>query len=129
MATDLQIGTRLPAFCTAMGRVMLANLPSEELESYLQHVKLYSVTPYTITNVGKLRSALELVRRNGYAVVNQELRMGLRTVAVPVRSHSSKVVAGLNLSSQKEGVPLRILVSKFLPVIRESAREIGMLIP
>lgn len=129
MTTDLQIGTRLPAFCTSMGRVMLAHLPPQQLESYLRTVKLRSFTPRTVTSGDKLCNILKTVQRNDYAVVNQEFEMGLRTMGVPVRSCSGKVVAALNIGTHVQRVPLAFLMTKCLPVLQESAREIGMLVP
>src|SRR6204780_193561 len=85
MSVDLHIGSRLPAYCTSMGRVLLAYLPAEQLEQYLARVTLTPHTTRTVTSVEKLRLALRNVRRNGYAVVDQELEVGLRSLAVPVQ--------------------------------------------
>jgi IclR family pca regulon transcriptional regulator len=75
MSVDLHIGSRLPAFCTSMGRVLLAYLPQDQLEQYLARVQMVQYTPKTITSVDKLRLALRNVRRNGYALCDQEFEI------------------------------------------------------
>jgi len=86
MAIDLGVGSRLPAFCTSMGRVLLADLAPDKLEEYLAHVKLKPFTERTVVNVEKLRQVLKSVQRNGYSIVDQELELGLRSMAVPLRN-------------------------------------------
>ncbi|HEX9201826.1 MAG TPA: IclR family transcriptional regulator C-terminal domain-containing protein, partial [Acidobacteriaceae bacterium] len=98
MSDDLHIGSRLPAFCTSMGRVLLAYLPAEQLEQYLARVVLTPHTARTVSSVEKLRLALRNVRRHGYALVDQEYEVGLRSLAVPVYSPTGRVVATINLS-------------------------------
>ncbi len=125
MAVDLHIGSRLPAYCTSMGRVLLAYLPSEELEAYLARVVLTPHTTRTITTVEKLRIALRNVRRNGYAVVDQELEVGLRSLAVPVYSPSGRVAATVNLSGNAPRMPVYDMQTRFLPYLRNAALELG----
>src|SRR5271156_2613250 len=80
MTIDLGVGTRLPAFCTSMGRVLLANLPPEELENYLARAQFTRFTERTIINAQKLRQSLRVVQRNGFSIVDQELEHGLRSM-------------------------------------------------
>src|SRR6202522_1975607 len=98
MAVDLHIGSRLPAYCTSMGRVLLAYLPVDQLEQYLARVALIPHTTRTVSSVEKLRLALRNVRRNGYAIADQEYDVGLRSLAVPVSSPTGRVVATITLS-------------------------------
>jgi len=98
MSVDLHIGSRLPAFCTSMGRVLLAYLPQDQLEQYLARAHFTQYTPRTIVSADKLRLALRNVRRNGYALCDQELEIGLRSIAVPVQASNGRVVATVNLS-------------------------------
>ena len=84
MAIDLGVGSRLPAFCTSMGRVLLANLPPAELESFLARIPFTRYTERTIVTADKLRPVLRMVLRNGYSIVDQELELGLRSMAVPI---------------------------------------------
>jgi IclR family pca regulon transcriptional regulator len=125
MAVDLHIGSRLPAYCTSMGRVLLAYLPAEELEAYLARAVLTAHTTRTITSVEKLRLALRNVRRNGYALVDQELEVGLRSLAVPVYGPSGRVAATVNLSGNAPRMPVYDMQTRFLPYLRNAALELG----
>jgi IclR family pca regulon transcriptional regulator len=125
MAVDLQIGSRLPAYCTSMGRVLLAYLPPEQLEHYLARAVLTPHTTRTITSVDKLRVALRNVRRNGYALVDQELEVGLRSLAVPVYSPSGRVVATINLSGNAPRLSILEMQSRFLTPLRNAANELS----
>ncbi len=126
VAVDLHIGSRLPAYCTSMGRVLLAYLPSDQLEHYLARVNLIPHTTRTITNVEKLRLALRNVRRNGYALVDQELEVGLRSLAVPVYAPSGRVVATINLSGNAPRMSVLEMQTRFLPHLRNAANELGV---
>ena len=125
MAVDLHIGSRLPAYCTSMGRVLLAYLPPEQLEQYLARVDLIPHTTRTITSVEKLRLALRTVRRLGYALVDQELEVGLRSLAVPVYAPNGRVVATVNLSGNAPRMPVFDMQSHFLSPLRNAAGELG----
>lgn len=126
MAVDLHIGSRLPAYCTSMGRVLLAYLPSEQLEQYMAHAVLTPHTTRTVTSVEKLRLALRNVRRLGYALVDQELEVGLRSIAVPVYSPSGRVVATINLSGNAPRLSVLEMHSRFLAPLRSAANELGV---
>ncbi|MEV4377094.1 IclR family transcriptional regulator C-terminal domain-containing protein [Streptosporangium sp. NPDC049644] len=99
MRVTINIGTRFPAHCTSMGRVLLAWLPSDELDAYLERAELPRFTPRTVTTAGALRAELERIRAQGWAMVDQELEEGLRSIAVPVRDRSGRVAAAMNISS------------------------------
>jgi IclR family transcriptional regulator, pca regulon regulatory protein len=126
MAVDLHIGSRLPAYCTSMGRVLLAYLPTEQLEQYLAKAALTPHTTRTITSVEKLRLALRNVRRNGYALVDQEYEVGLRSLAVPVYASSGRVVATLNLSGNAPRISVLEMQSRFLNHLRSAANELSV---
>jgi IclR family transcriptional regulator, pca regulon regulatory protein len=125
MAVDLHIGSRLPAYCTSMGRILLAYLPPEQLELYLAKAVLTPHTTRTITSVEKLRVTLRNVRRNGYALVDQEYEVGLRSLAVPVFASSGRVVATLNLSGNAPRLSVLEMQSRFLNHLRNAANELG----
>ena len=125
MSDDLHIGSRLPAYCTSTGRVLLANLPAEQLEQYLARVVLTPYTSRTVSNVDKLRLALRNVRRHGYAMVDQEYEVGLRSLAVPVYSPLGRVVATVNLSGSAPRMSLYEMQTRFLPHLRNAATELG----
>ncbi len=125
MSDDLHIGSRLPAYCTSMGRVLLAYLPAEQLEQYLARVELTAHTPRTVSSVEKLRLALRNVRRHGYALVDQEYEIGLRSLAVPVYSPNGRVVATINLSGSAPRISVYEMQTRFLPHLRTAATELG----
>jgi IclR family pca regulon transcriptional regulator len=124
MSVDLSIGTRLPAYCTSMGRVLLAQLPAAALDAHLRRVKLVAHTSRTIIAPDRLRKELAQVAADDYAIVDQELELGLRSLAVPVRDLGGKVVAAMNISTQAPRVPVAELERRFLPELKAAAREL-----
>jgi IclR family pca regulon transcriptional regulator len=128
MAIDLVVGSRLPAFCTSMGRVLLAHLPPDELESFLARIQFTRYTERTIVTADKLRPLLRLVVRNGYAIVDQELELGLRSMAVPIQNPSGKVVAAVNVGAHAQRVSNQDMLNKFLPHLQAAAQELSMLL-
>ncbi len=126
MSVDLHIGSRLPAFCTSMGRVLLAWLPPDQLEHYLAHVDLVPHTPRTITSVDRLRLLLKAVRRNGYALCDGEFEVGLRSLAVPVVGPNGRALATLNLSGSAPRLTALEMQQRFLPVLRAAATELSI---
>ncbi|MDE1155187.1 MAG: IclR family transcriptional regulator C-terminal domain-containing protein [Acidobacteriaceae bacterium] len=125
MSVDLHIGSRLPAFCTSMGRVLLAYLPQDQMESYFSRVHMQQYTPKTIVSQEKLRLALRNVRRNGYALCDQEFEVGLRSIAVPVQAPNGRVVATVNLSGHAPRMPMLEMQTRFLPPLRAAAMELS----
>jgi IclR family pca regulon transcriptional regulator len=97
MSIALMPGSRLPAFCTSMGRVMLANLAEAEARMVLEAVPLVARTEFTVTDVERLMAILATVRNQGFAVIDQEIELGLRSIAVPLYNSRNKVVAALNI--------------------------------
>src|SRR5580704_5340004 len=126
MSVDLHIGSRLPAFCTSMGRVLLAYLPQDQLEQFLSRVTFTQYTPRTINSTDKLRLALRNVRRNGFALCDQELEVGLRSLAVPVYAPNGRVVATVNLSGHAPRMPMLDMQTRFLPHLRAAAGELSV---
>lgn len=100
MTVGITAGTRFPAYATSMGRVMLAALDAPGLEDYLARAVLEPLTPKTKTSKDELRAELARVREQGFAINDQELELGLRSVAVPVRDPAGRVIAALNLAMQ-----------------------------
>lgn len=97
MTETTTVGTRFPAHVTSVGRVILAQLPDEEIEARLARADLEPLTDRTIVSADRLRTELRRVRRQGYALVDQELEKGLRSVAAPVRDRDGTVVAAVNI--------------------------------
>ncbi|CDG80931.1 IclR family transcriptional regulator domain-containing protein [Janthinobacterium agaricidamnosum] len=129
MSVALNTGSRLPAYCTALGRVMLAHLPPFELDAYLQKTKLRPMTDKTVVSQKRLRTILADVQRDGYAINDEELELGLRSIAVPVRGTSGAVLAALNVGVQAARVSIEQLEKEFLPVLQRGAQELSILLP
>jgi IclR family transcriptional regulator, pca regulon regulatory protein len=124
MTITLGIGARLPAFCTSMGRILLAGLDEESLDQWLRALRPESFTRFTVTDSDELRAAVNRVRAQGYSYVEQELQEGLCSLAVPVRDARGAMVAALNA-----GMPFRVgarahAMKKVLPALRTGAQNI-----
>ncbi|MYM94987.1 IclR family transcriptional regulator domain-containing protein [Duganella vulcania] len=129
MSVALNTGSRLPAYCTSLGRVMLAYLPPAELDQYLARTALRPMTENTVVNQKRLREILAGVRQAGYAINDEELELGLRSIAVPVRGASGTVLAALNVGAQASRVSVKQLEKEFLPVLLRGAQELSILLP
>lgn len=124
MSVDITVGTRFPAYVTSMGRAILAFLDEGVLERHLAHITFASYTGNTVSGVGQLRERLAEVRERGFAVVNQELEQGLRSVAAPVRDPDGQVVAALNISSLVSRRTEQELESEFVPALMKCVADI-----
>ena len=125
MTISVSVGARRPAYATAMGRALLAHLPPARLDTYLETASLEQMLPNTITDPDALREELARVREQGYALVNQELEIGLVAVAVPVRDRHGQARAAINLSThigRKSVDDMRALV----PRVRQAAADIEL---
>ena len=125
MSVGLSVGSRLPAYCTSMGRVLLAALSKAELTAYLSRVELKAYTPKTIKSKKRLVAELDQVRKQGYALVDEELELGLRSIAVPVIASTGRVVAAMNTGVHASRVTTTDMVNKMLPVLLESAQRLS----
>lgn len=125
MSITLTTGTRLPAYATSMGRVLLAGLTDGEIERFLEQATLHPLTPRTITDRDRLRKVLMEVREQGWALVDQELEEGARSFSAPIRDSTNRVVASLSMSCHAATVSLDTIRGEYLPVIIEAAREIS----
>ncbi|HZG21692.1 MAG TPA: IclR family transcriptional regulator C-terminal domain-containing protein [Herbaspirillum sp.] len=129
MSVALNTGSRLPAYCTSLGRAMLAHLPDDQLKAYFEKVKLRALTDKTVVSQKRLRDILAGVRENGYAVIDEELEVGLRSIAVPVRGASGTVLAALNVGAQAARVSRQQMEEEILPVLLRGAQELSVLLP
>lgn len=124
LATGLSIGARLPAYCTSMGRVLLASLSDDQLNAYLASADLRPLTNRTITDPELLRAELTRVRRQGWCILDQELEEGVRSAAVPVHDGQDRVIAAVNISAHAMRIDMATLESSFLPRILDCAKQI-----
>jgi IclR family transcriptional regulator, pca regulon regulatory protein len=98
------------------------------MEAYLRRVAFIRYTERTINSIEKLRQVLRLVRENGYSIVDQELEIGLRSMAVPITTANQTVVAALNVGAHAQRVTIQQMQTRFLPHLRAAAQELGMLL-
>jgi IclR family pca regulon transcriptional regulator len=124
MTISLSVGTRLPAYATSMGRVLLAALPSDRLDAYLEATTLAPLTERTIVDQDRLRAEVARTRSRGWCLVDQELEDGVRSIAVPVHDSAGRVVAAVNTSAHATRVRLATLQKIFLPKLRVCAAAI-----
>ena len=124
MSVTIAIGTHFPAYATSMGRVLLAGLSPAGLERYLSSVEMEPLTRRTLTSRDQLVALLQTVRSQGYAMVDQELEDGLRSIAVPIHDGNDEVIAAINLSSHASRATLDMMRREYLPLLRETAEQI-----
>lgn len=124
MRINITVGTRFPAYATSMGRVLLAGLSDVELEAYFTQTELAQVTDYTMTDQAWLRTEITEIRSQGFAVVTEELEVGLASVAVPIRNRAGETVAAMNTSvAVTRHTPEDL--SELLPALQAAADEVS----
>jgi IclR family pca regulon transcriptional regulator len=124
MTVSINVGTRFPAYATSMGRVLLSRMADEELEDYLERVELVPLSPRTVTSRDTLRTELAKVRSQGWALVDQELEEGLRSVAAPIRDRSGKTIAAVNLSAHASRMSIEAARRGLVPPLLATAARI-----
>ena len=129
MSVNLSIGTRLPAYCTALGRVLLAHRPAGWVDAYLDRTPLEKRAPRTITDPARLRAELEKVRAQGFSLVDEELEPGVRSIAVPLSDRSGACIAALNIGGAAARATVQRLLDVYLPALREAARKTTATLP
>lgn len=126
MSINLSIGSRLPAYCTSLGKVLLAHLDEKTLEERLRRLgQPQKLTPYTIADPETLRRHLVEIRHKGYAINDQELELGLRSVAAPVRDARGEVVAAINVSTVAARVSVADIERQVVPKLLRCAATIS----
>ena len=129
MSIALNAGSRLPAYCTSLGRVLLAALSRHELDNYFSKISLRPLTEHTVVSEQKIREILTETADQGYAIVEEELEIGLRSIAVPVRGASGAISAALNVGAQASRVSREQMENEFLPALLNGASELAILLP
>lgn len=128
MSINLMPGSRLPAYCASMGRVLLAYLPVQEADTILHQSDLKKLTDRTRTDIEELQLELANVRRDGYAINDQELERGLCSIAVPLFDRRDRVIAAINIGAPAAVVPASELKDKFLQPMLDLQRTIKPLL-
>jgi IclR family transcriptional regulator, pca regulon regulatory protein len=124
MTVTISVGTRFPAYATSMGRVMLAAQPDERLDEYLGSASLDGLTGHTITSATALRRELGKIRGQGWALVDQELEEGLRSIAAPIRDADGQVIAAVNISTHAGRRTLASIMDELLQPLLATAQRI-----
>jgi IclR family pca regulon transcriptional regulator len=122
---NLHVGSRLPAYCTSMGKVLLAYLPSDRLADALDGLELGRRGPNTLTERADLEADLALVRERGVAINDEELATGLRSIAAPVYSQAGGAAAAVNIAVHRSMVSMEDLVARYGPTLKRAAAEIS----
>lgn len=125
MTVSISVGSRFPAHATSMGRVLLAFSDPDWLASYLERVRLEPLTRWTVTDPAEFRAIIAAVREDGFAVVDQELEAGLRSIGAPVRDGSGAVVASMNVSAPVNRGDADTIRSELLPPLLEAAAALS----
>jgi IclR family pca regulon transcriptional regulator len=125
---NLSIGSRLPAFCTSLGRVLLASLDDDKLDALLDASALEARTPRTIVDKTALKGALALVRKQGWAIVDQELEEGLISMSAPIRDRQGRVIAALNISGNAQRKNAKQMVKAFLEPLLDAAQRVSEMV-
>ena len=123
---NLHVGARLPAYCTAMGKAIIAFLPDDRREELIAQIDFVPRGPNTLTDPGDFRRELERIRISGIAVNDEELAYGLRSIAAPIHSHSGDVLGALNLAVHRTMVSMDELIERFGPAVKQSAHDISV---
>ncbi|WP_249976252.1 IclR family transcriptional regulator domain-containing protein [Vreelandella olivaria] len=124
MAISLSVGTRLPAAHTSMGRILLAQLSEPALNAYLSRISLQRYTDKTVTDKDSLKKCINKVRQQGYAISDEELDSGLRSLAVPAFDANGKLLGAINISTNAARIDMDTLLREYLPLLQEKARLI-----
>lgn len=128
MSISLGVGSRLPAYCTSMGRMLLSALPEAELMACLAASDLTPRTRHTVTDVKELTAKIAQVRRQGWSLVNQELEEGLVSMAAPITNRAGQTVAALNISGQANRTSAKTMQETMLPHLLTAAQTISRML-
>ena len=123
-SAGIDIGYRLPAFCTSVGRVLLSRLPDDELAAALKAMDPAPLTPFTVTDRKTLLKTIIADRAQGYSLVDREAEPGFRSISVPVRRYDGAIIAAINMGAHVDRVSAAEMVDRFLPLLRETAASV-----
>lgn len=128
VSATLQAGTRVPAYCTANGRVLVAAMPPAQAQAWIDRQNLRALTPFTITQPERLNAELQRAREQGYATVDQELEVAMRTISVPLTNWRGDTVAAINLAAHAARMSIDDLVATGLPALRQAQTRLRQLL-
>lgn len=129
LTVGLGVGSRLPLHCSATGRVLLSARQGSEFEALFKKMTVRRYTPHTITEPARLRQLLKLCAEQGYALSNEEIELGVRSIAVPLYNKTDQVLGALSLSSRADRTTMGEMVEQFLPVMLRSQAWVRSRLP
>jgi IclR family pca regulon transcriptional regulator len=124
MSVALHVGTRLPAYCTSMGRVLLSGLADVELAKFLDRAAIQKRTEKTVVDRCELGGLIGQAAAQGFALVDEELEIGLRSIAVPIRDRAGRITAAINVSTQSGRFTVAAMRREILPLLQRAAAGI-----
>ena len=125
-SAGLDIGYRLPAFCTSVGRAMLGQFDDTELAKRLKAMRREALTPHTVTDPRRVLAAIAADRKQGYSLVDREAEAHFRSISVPVCRYDGTIIAAINMGAHIDRVPAKELIDRFLPLLREGAESVRL---
>lgn len=128
MTINLSIGSRLPAYCSSMGRVLLSALDDEELDARLAATTLTQRTPRTKTEPAALKAEIAQVRDQGWSLVDQELEASLISISAPIRNRQGRVIAAMNISGNAQRKNAQQMIDTYLAPLRDAAASVSRLV-
>ncbi|WRL65242.1 IclR family transcriptional regulator C-terminal domain-containing protein [Blastococcus brunescens] len=128
VSAGVRLGARLPAHASATGRVLLAGLPDDQVDAVLERADLRASTPNTLTSVAEIRERVRRARTEQMAYTDEELELGMRTMAVPVRDSQGRVRAAMSVAAFTARISLPAMKATFAPILREHAERLGRML-
>lgn len=125
-SAGIDLGYRLPAFCSSVGRVLLGKLPNDELEAAINAAQLTPMTPHTITDKVLLLATIVTDREKGYSLVDREAEPGFRSIAVPIRRYDGTIAAAINMGAHVDRISTGEMIDRFLPLLKEAADSVKL---
>jgi len=123
-SSGIDLGYRLPAFCSSVGRVMLGKFGNDELEAMINAANLTPMTPHTITDKVLLLATIITDREKGYSLVDREAEPGFRSIAVPIRRYDGTIAAAINMGAHVDRISTGEMIDRFLPLLKEAAASV-----
>ncbi|WP_244869845.1 IclR family transcriptional regulator domain-containing protein [Paraburkholderia aspalathi] len=128
LSSGLGVGSRLPAYCSATGRVLLSGRPPAEVRFMLNRMARPALTPHTLTTITRIMKEIEFVGRHGYAIIDEELEIGIRSIAVPIRNARGEMIAAMSLSVSTSRMTREGVVEYLLPELESARRHLAALL-
>jgi IclR family pca regulon transcriptional regulator len=123
-SAGIDLGYRLPAYCTSVGRAMLGKYSNSDLAAALSAMELKAMTPFTVTDRELLLATIMTDREKGYSLVDREAEPGFRSISVPVRRYDGEIVAAINMGAHVDRISTGEMIDRFLPLLREAADSV-----